>query len=51
MKIELWVLVDSFGYICYTGSTKEMAENYKDSNGFNDKFVIKLEGELKCPNP
>ena len=45
-EINLYVLVDSSGYICYTGYSEELVKSYKESNGFNDKTVIKLTGFL-----
>lgn len=43
-EINLYVLVDPGGYICYTSSTLELVQSYKESNGFNDKIVVKLTG-------
>ena len=45
-EINLYVLVDSGGYICYTSKNEELVKNYKDSNCFTDKTVVKLTGFL-----
>ena len=47
MQIELWVLTDKSGRIYYSGFSEETVVYYKESNGFNDKQVIKLTGEIK----
>jgi len=45
--IELWVLTDNSGKIYYTGFSQETMVYYKESNGFNDKQIVKLIGEIK----
>lgn len=44
--IELYVLVDKAARIYYTGYSFETVTAYKEDNGFKDKFVVKLTGEL-----
>lgn len=43
-EINLYVLVDPGGYICYTGFNEDLVQNYKESNCFTDKTVVKLTG-------
>ncbi len=46
-EITLWVLVDSGTAIVYTGYSKEVVENYKESKDyFKNAQVIELKGEL-----
>lgn len=46
-EIELYVLVDKTGRILYTDHNEKSIVDYKESNGFSDKFVVKLKGEIK----
>lgn len=45
-EINLWILTDSYGRIYYQGFSEESVNDYKESNGFKDRFVIKLTGYL-----
>lgn len=45
-EINLYVLVDSGGYICYTSSQEDLVKNYKESNCFTNKTIVKLTGFL-----
>lgn len=44
-EINLWVLVDSFGKIYYTGNSEQTVENFKDGS-YKDCKIIKLTGFL-----
>lgn len=46
-EIILWVLVDNGKAIVYTGYSKEVVENYKETKDYlKDTQVIELKGEL-----
>ena len=46
-EINLWILVDKTGQkIYYTGYSEETVKNYKESNFFNETFIVKLTGSL-----
>jgi hypothetical protein len=45
-EIELYVLVDKFGHIGYTGHNEQSVIDYKESNCLKDKFIVKLTGEM-----
>lgn len=44
MKIVLWILVDNYGRIFYTGHTKQDIENNKHL--FPEGNIVRLEGEI-----
>jgi hypothetical protein len=45
-EINMWILTDEFGRIYYQGSSEESVNDYKESNGFKERFVVKLTGYL-----
>jgi len=47
MTLELYVLVDEFGRIYYTGKYRQQVEDYQRKMNFNNFKIIVLKGEIE----
>jgi hypothetical protein len=45
-EINLWILTDEHKRIYYTGFSEETVREYKESNFYKDKQIVKLTGHL-----
>lgn len=47
MDIYLYILVDKYGRVLYTGYTEQLVETYKLDNNLFETEVIVMKGEMK----